>query len=70
MDAYLFFMPVSSTDGSVSPTGKLRFKAIYKPNFTPGPTDTSQITVTRPSATILDPIIDTSVVIKPDPIPI
>jgi len=41
MDAYLFFMPISSTDGSVSPTGKLRFKAIYKPSFTPGPSDAS-----------------------------
>ena len=41
MDAYLFFMPISSTDGSVSPTGKLRFKAIYKPNFTPGLSDAS-----------------------------
>jgi hypothetical protein len=36
MDAYLFFMPISKEDKSVSPTGKIRFKAIYKPNFTPG----------------------------------
>ena len=41
MDAYLFFMPISSIDNVVSPTGKLRFKAIYKPDFKPGPTDGS-----------------------------
>jgi hypothetical protein len=41
MDAYLFFMPISSIDGAISPTGKLRFKAIYKPGFTPGPSDGS-----------------------------
>jgi len=29
MDAYFFFAPNSSTDGSKSPTGKFRFKAIY-----------------------------------------
>jgi len=29
MDAYFLFMPTSSYDGSSSPTGKFRFKAVY-----------------------------------------
>jgi hypothetical protein len=41
MDAYLFFMPISNTDNVLSPTGKLRFKAIYKSGITPGPSDAS-----------------------------
>jgi hypothetical protein len=70
MDAYFFFAPNSSSDGSVSPTGKFRFKAVYLPGFNPGPSTTASFTVPKPPPTVIAPIIDNSVVIKPDPVPI
>ena len=45
MDIYLFFMPSGNIDGSVSPTGKIRFKAIYWPDLIPDPTVTSYTTI-------------------------
>ena len=70
MDAYFFFMPTSTNDGSVSPTGKFRFKAVYQPGITPGPSTAASFTVPKPPANVIAPIVDNTVVIKPDPVPI